>query len=112
MARTAIFRLQKFLDEPGFGFQAIADKVYFAIGTVTQWLVSSVIVGFVFALILVAQTPEAKLQDTLVQVLNPYRWGELEKSAFKTLAAYGIVLTIVALVNANALRRRFADPDR
>jgi ubiquinone biosynthesis protein len=112
MARTAIFRLQKFLDEPGFGFQAIADKVYFAIGTVTQWLVSSVIVGFVFTLILVAQTPEAKLQDTLVQVLNPYRWGELEKSAFKTLAAYGIVLTIVALVNANALRRRFADPDR
>jgi ubiquinone biosynthesis protein len=108
--RTALLRLQKFVDEPGFSPQAIAKKIYFTIGVVTSWLVSGLSLGLVFSAVLFKMDRSAFV-DTFLQVLNPFQWDDLAHANRVTMVVFGFLFAIMTLAHLNALRLRFGDPD-
>jgi ubiquinone biosynthesis protein len=99
IGRKAVLRLQQFLDGPlPVPIQAIADKVFFAISTATNWLVSVAFVlsGFWWF----GGLP-----------INLFMWRAWAKSHESGMAALTAMVAILTITHANALRLRFRDPD-
>jgi len=128
IGRTAIFRLQKFLDEPAFDFAALADKVYYAIGFITRWLAWSVTVGILVVLFLWLTYSIGVLKNTGTVVdggtsdrvefwqtfgyfLVPTHWAEFFNQAPYTMNLFFIVLAVITYCHYRALKLRFSDPD-
>jgi predicted unusual protein kinase regulating ubiquinone biosynthesis (AarF/ABC1/UbiB family) len=118
--KTALLRLQKFVDEPGFSPQAFANKIYYVIGTVSSWLVSVMTLGGAFAVTAYLMdsanfdTQMSNRRSTLplvLQFLNPLQWYHLWNREATDLV-FGFLLFAVTIAHLNALRQRFNDPDR
>jgi ubiquinone biosynthesis protein len=113
MGRTALFRVQKFLDEPFFSFAGLASKVYFTVMTFTRWLVSVSAVSSVFVTyIFVRQYFGRKSYLSTVQdLVSPTSWSDLWSKAEYSTMIFFFVLAVITLAHINALRLRFSDPD-
>ena len=127
MGRTAVFRLQKFLDEPGFSFSALADKVSYFVTTTTRWLLSLASASLLFETFLfltyhIGVTPskgitetktvgEIGYWETLGRFLLPLYWPQFAHLAQSTMTIFFIVVTIITVGYLRTLSFRFHDPD-
>jgi ubiquinone biosynthesis protein len=135
IGRAAIFRVQKFLEEPAFDFAAIADKVYYFLGFLARWLVSASGFALTVVLFLWARysigllkvtgnvgTPEAAKAATQVNdkvefwgtfgyFLVPTHWAEFWEQAHYTMTLFFIVLAVISYCHLRALSLRLSDPD-
>lgn len=120
LGRTALFRLQKLVDENVFeSFQAVANKVYFFIKMGVQLMVSVLTVngGFWLALNLLFHLGLIKLDDGAVSLGQWIKWvleplatinNPFVKAVF---SIHDFLIFSIIFVHMNALRLRFNDPD-
>jgi ubiquinone biosynthesis protein len=113
MGRTALFRVQKFLDEPLFSFAGLASKVYFTIMTFTRWLVSVSAVSSIFVTFIFWRYHfgHKSYLSTIGDLVSPNAWSTLWSKAEYSTTLFFFVLAIITFAHINALRLRFSDPD-
>jgi hypothetical protein len=113
MGRTALFRVQKFLDEPLFSFAGLASKVYFTIMTFARWLVSVFAVSSVFVTFIFWRYyfGHKSYLSTIGDLVSSNTWSTLWSKAEYSMMLFFFVLAIITFAHVNALRLRFSDPD-